>query len=119
MIKLVIEEIPPSNNKYLGRGGQKTHHAYSAEKTKWELLIKVAALGVKKAQLAGVVVRIVYYFPTKTRRDPDNYSGKFILDGLVKCGVLRDDNFGCIDLQLEGRWDKERPRTEIEILAKE
>ena len=58
---------------------------------------------------------ITYFFPTRGRRDPDNYSGKFILDGLVQAGILRDDSFRCIDLRLRGDWDKQSPRTEIEV----
>ena len=49
------------------------------------------------------------------RRDPDNYSGKFILDGLVKAGIIADDSFSNIDLRLCGKVDKKNPRTEIEI----
>ena len=67
-------------------------------------------LPVKKAE-----VKIIYYFATKHRRDPDNYSGKFILDGLVNAGILEDDSFGNVELVLRGRVDRKNPRTEIEI----
>ena len=62
-----------------------------------------------------VKLTITYFFPTRTRHDPDNYNGVFILDGLVKCGIIRDDSFDCIDLILRGGYDKLKPRTEIEI----
>ena len=38
-----------------------------------------------------------------------------ILDGLVKAGILKDDSFDCINLLLQGRYDKNNPRTEIKI----
>lgn len=61
------------------------------------------------------MIKITYYFRTKTRHDPDNYSGKFILDGLVKAGVITDDSFNNINLILSGKYDKDNPRTEIEV----
>lgn len=61
------------------------------------------------------VVTITYYFKDKRRRDPDNYSGKMILDGLVRTGILQDDSFNNIDLVLCGDYDKDNPRTVIEI----
>ena len=60
-------------------------------------------------------MRLTYYFPTKGRRDPDNYSGKMILDGLTAAGIIADDSFGNITLELRGEYDRENPRTEIEI----
>ena len=62
---------------------------------------------------------IKYYFKTRVRHDPDNYSGKFILDGLVKAGILQDDSFNNIQLILKASVDKEKPRTEINIISKE
>ena len=50
------------------------------------------------------------------RHDPDNYSGKFILDGLREAGIIEDDSFSNIELQLCGSYDKENPRTEIEVI---
>lgn len=55
------------------------------------------------------------FFPTRGRRDPDNYSGKFILDGLVQAGIIKDDSFECINLRLKASYDKDNPRTEIEV----
>lgn len=65
--------------------------------------------------LAQAIVTLRYYFPAATRRDPDNYSGKMILDGLTKAGIIQDDSFSHIRLELEGRVDRGNPRTEIEI----
>jgi hypothetical protein len=43
MIKLIIPEIPPSNNKYMGRGSAKYQaFAYQDEKRKWEWLVRLA-----------------------------------------------------------------------------
>lgn len=115
-MKYTIDEIPPSNNKYLGRGSKGLRFKYQEDKKLWEWLVR-QSIGANKPKkpLSDVVVQLTYYFPTKHRRDPDNYSGKFILDGLVRSGIIEDDSFNCIDLQLEGKYDKDNPRTEIII----
>lgn len=51
-------------------------------------------------------------FGDNRRRDPDNYSGKMILDGLVKAGIIRDDSFERIDLTLRRVYDGAK-RTEV------
>ena len=61
------------------------------------------------------VVTLTYYFPDKRRRDSDNYAGKLILDGLVRAGIIEDDSFDNVQLVLRGGYDKENPRTEIEV----
>ena len=114
MIKIVIPKIPPSDNRFKGR---ENVWEYREQKKAWKEM--VALLCRKhKATLDRAEVKITYFFPTRHRRDPDNYSGKFILDGLTEAGILKDDSFGCIDLVLRGDYDKDDPRTEIEITDK-
>lgn len=56
------------------------------------------------------------YMPTKRRIDPDNTVPKFILDGLVESGfIIDDDGRHLRSLTLKTDYDKERPRTEINI----
>lgn len=111
---ITVDEIPPSNNRYLGKGGQGRAFAYQAEKKRWAWMIRAAAGRVDRPfQRARVVIK--YYFPDRRRRDPDNYSGKMILDGLVLAGVIEDDSFNHIVLMLEADVDRKRPRTEIRV----
>lgn len=115
MIKIVIPEIPPSDNRFKGR---ENVWEYREQKKAWKEM--VALLCRKhKATLDRAEVRITYYFPTRHRRDPDNYSGKFILDGIVEAGIIKDDSFDCIKLVLVGAYDKSDPRTEVEITEME
>jgi len=115
-IKLVIPEIPPSNNKFMGRGTRYVQSIqYQEEKQKWAWLIRAALKDKPKKPFEKAEVKIIYYFPTRQRRDPDNYSGKFILDGLTQAGIIKDDSFGNIDLILRGRVDRDNPRTEIYV----
>jgi len=115
-IKLVIPEIPPSNNKFMGRGTKYVQSIqYQEEKQKWAWLIRAALKDKPKKPFEKAEVKIIYYFPTRQRRDPDNYSGKFILDGLTQAGIIKDDSFSNIDLVLKGRVDRKKPRTEIYV----
>ncbi len=115
LIKLTVYDIPPSNNKFIGNSHN--FNVYRREKEKWHYLIKAAIGRAKKPQkpLERAIVHITYYFKDARRRDPDNYSGKMLLDPLVREGILADDNFGVVELRLSGRVQKENPRTEIEI----
>ena len=108
MLKYVIPEIPPSNNKYIGR---ENRWKYQSEKKRWAGLI---ALLCRPKPLSRATVTLIYHFKDKRRRDPDNYSGKMILDGLTAAGIIADDSFFCIDLQLRAVYDK-RGYTEIII----
>lgn len=112
-----INDIPPSNNKFMGRGTQKTQsQVYQAEKRKWAwMILEAVGRDKPKEPIELAAVTLCYHFPDKRRRDPDNYSGKFILDGLVNAGVIKDDSFSNINLKLLGKYDKENPRTEIII----
>lgn len=85
-------------------------------------MIKAALQKVKKPSVpyAQAVVTILYYFKDNRRHDPDNYSGKMILDPLVKEGVIVDDSFDVIELRVKkGGVDKLNPRTEIEVISLE
>ena len=99
----------------------------------WSVMVRLKANSVKQAWCEFVIwlvqennltnanisqCRIIatYYFKTKQRRDADNYTIKFIGDGLVKSGLLKDDDFTHVkELVIRGDYDKERPRTELLI----
>lgn len=111
-MKYIIPHIPPSDNVYKGR---KNVWQYREDKKLWEQYVFAYCLPRPSAPHKTATVTITYFFKTHGRRDPDNYSGKFILDGLVRCGILADDSFDNIRLILRGGYDKENPRTEIEV----
>ena len=88
---------------------------YQDEKQRWHWLIKAKIKELPKKPFEKAEITIHYYFKDKRKRDPDNYSGKMILDPLVKEKIIIDDNFSVITLILKAGYDKENPRTEIEI----
>ena len=116
---IVIHDIPPSNNKYMGNSHN--FNAYRREKERWHWLVKAALCKTDKpnAPIEHALVHISYYYKDRRRRDPDNYSGKMILDPLVREGVLADDSFRVVELRLSGYVDRDNPRTEIEIIPME
>ena len=114
-IHLALKGVPPSLNRFVGRENAKE---YRAEKEQWTnaVLWTIKALRCappKPFDRAKVAIR--YYFPDNRRRDPDNYGGKLLLDGLTRGGVIADDSFAHVSLSVSGEVDRERPRTEITI----
>ena len=103
-------------------GNSHNFNGYREQKQRWHWLIKAALQKVNKPSVPfnRAVVTIVYYFKDNRRHDPDNYSGKMLLDPLVKEGVLVDDSFDNIELRIKkGGVDKLHPRTEIEVISLE
>lgn len=92
---LKLVGIPPTLNEV-----RRMHHMLQAqEKKRWEQIVRIEAK-VQKLQPVETPVIITYrfHFTDKRRRDPDGYaySAKSIQDGLVKSGILPDDNFSFV-----------------------
>lgn len=93
--KLKLVGIPPTLNEV-----RRMHHMKQAsEKKRWEQITRIE---VKVQNLhpveTPVIVTYRFHFTDKRRRDPDGYaySAKSIQDGLVKSGILPDDNFNFV-----------------------
>lgn len=115
MIKLTIKGIPPSMNRFLGKaGGWEYRHAKKdwTDMVLWS--IKAQRINLPKPYEKAHVT-ISYYFPDRRRRDADNYSGKLLMDGLTRGGIILDDDFAHITVQLAGYVDAKNPRTEIVV----
>lgn len=115
-MRIKLEGVPPSLNRFAGRSNT---WEYRAAKKQWTDAVQLACrlAGTKPTKpLDRARVEIVYYFPTRSRHDADNYAGKFLLDGLTKAGVIVDDDLKHITTTVRGEYDKDFPRTEIEIL---
>jgi len=92
MQTLSITGIPPTLNEV-----RRMHYQQQAqEKKRWEQLTRIE-VKVQKLQpfVTPVIVTYRFHFKDARRRDPDGYaySAKSIQDGLVKSGILPDDNF--------------------------
>ena len=109
-LTIVIYDVPPSLNNWHG-----LHWAAKAEaKKQWEKMLKTLLRG--QQQFSRPVVRITYYFDIDRGRDKDNMAPKWIMDGLVKSGVIRDDSVKAVDLDWSISFKKaEWCKTEIVI----
>ncbi|RJX20161.1 MAG: hypothetical protein C4575_07020 [Desulforudis sp.] len=59
---------------------------------------------------------ITVYHYLDTRWDIDNRAFKYLIDGLVCARVIPDDSWQYLTLMVTGKYDKERPRTEIALV---
>ena len=104
----------PSINTYMTMNNQASNRL----KQNWKQFI-VWVLGElnmtnKKIEKCRITYRT--YFPQNRRRDLDNISPKFILDGFVEAGFIVDDSSDhVISLTTECYIDKEYPRIEFLI----
>lgn len=77
-------------------------------------------LKLNDKQLDRFKLKFTTYMPTKRRCDPDNSVPKFILDGFSDSGFIQDDDGTHLkELSLATAYDKENPRTEIEVTVLE
>jgi len=68
---------------------------YAQEKREWEERVIFVCKAHKLKPVQGRVYFDFIWYEKNKRRDPDNISAskKFILDALVKAGILPDDNW--------------------------
>lgn len=114
-MKVVLRGVPPSLNQTAGR---KNVWDYRKAKQEWTMAVKLSCIACKdrpKKPYGKALVTITYFFPDMRRHDADNYAGKFLLDGLTHAGVIVDDDLKHITTVIAGDYDKDKPRTEIEI----
>ena len=110
-MKIIINTITPTINKYIGRTNI---WEYQADKKKIHNVIRLSTIGLNP-KYEKVKMRITYYFKDKRRHDPSNYD-KMLLDGLVEANIIKDDNYDVIqEFTTIGKYDKENPRVEIEL----
>ncbi len=110
-MKIVIPKIPPTINKYIGRSNI---WEYQKDKKQYHELVRLLTVGVSP-KYEKCKIRVTYYFKDRKRHDPGNYD-KFLLDSLVEANIIKDDNYDVIEeFTTIGKYDKDRPRVEVEI----
>ena len=112
-VRITIPGVPPSLNQFAGR---ENTNEYRKAKVDWTDRVVWMVKRVRPEKpFDRARVEILYYFPDNRRRDPDNYCGKLMLDGLTKAGVIVDDSFQHITLAVGGAVDRRQPRTVITV----
>lgn len=115
-MKIVLKGVPPSLNQTAGR---KNEWDYRKNKKVWTGAVHMACIAAPdrpKEPLTEALVRVDYYFPSARRHDADNYSGKYLFDGLTSAGVIVDDDLAHICTAISGHVDRKNPRTEITVV---
>ena len=115
MMRIILKGCPPSLNRFAGR---QNSWEYRDAKAYWTQLVWAASRASKdrpEKPMEKADVEILYYFPTRSRHDADNYAGKFLLDGLTKAGVIVDDDLAHIRTHIAGDCDRKNPRTVITV----
>src|SRR5699024_4322697 len=114
MTKFTIPGELPTLNEIIA--ASKSHHMqYANMKKDYTALVMIHAKGLPKMEWADI--EITWYCKDR-RKDLDNVmtGQKFILDGLVKAGVLRNDGWAQIgDIQHRFLVDKQNPRVEVRL----
>lgn len=111
---LIEDVIPPSLNVWSNMNRDQKNNL----KQKWNNFGEFVVMkhGFENKKIERCRITWNYYFSTKHRRDTDNYTCKQISDSLVSSGVLVDDNYTIVNPTiLQIFYDKENPRTEINI----
>jgi hypothetical protein len=74
-------------------------------------------LADRKERFTYLIVLIKIYFQAKRDRDIDNYMSsiavKGIIDGIVSCELIPDDDAAHLNYSIDLLIDKENPRTEV------
>lgn len=119
MTKLVIQGELPDLNTIINKAKIKArkYQAYSQLKEKYTDLVAWSAIEQKVKKYKKIDLDIMFYCKNK-RKDKDNIIAgtKFILDGLVKAGIIKNDGWKEIgNFNFDFKVDKQNPRIEITL----
>lgn len=113
-MKIKIDYEFDNWNTYINKERSNKYWASSVKKKELDV-VRFHTLGMQYKGNYPVKLVIYKHFKDK-RQDIDNVRLKGAIDGLVKCGVIKNDNLNCInEIQLKSIIDGEE-YIEIEIL---
>lgn len=108
----------PSLNDYVAQCRRNPYAGAKAKKAAQETVEWAIRAAHLKPMRPPVTVSFTWVEPDM-RRDKDNISSakKYILDALVECGVIPDDNWKCIAGSLPDQYkvNKANPRVIVEL----
>lgn len=111
-LKITLNYIPINWNSYINQ--ERTNYIIANNTKQKEK--QIVSIFVKEKYKGKYPIEIKFkpHFNSK-RQDLDNFRYKGILDGLVNCGVIKNDNLSCIQrIILEPVFD-EKEIVDIEI----
>lgn len=81
-------------NEYIRKERSNKYWASTIKKKELDI-VRYSTIGLKYNGNYPIKITFEKYFKDK-RQDLDNIRVKGILDGLVKCGIIKNDNLNCI-----------------------
>lgn len=121
-MKFTIEGRLDGLNEYTRVNRANKYNGNSVKKKNEKIVIfAIRQAKLKKIDKYPISLEITWYEPNK-RRDVDNitFAAKFILDSLVKSGILENDSQKYVNkISHDVQVDRDNPRIEILINEKE
>lgn len=118
MVVTIPGELPDLNT-YNNKQGINKFYGNKIKQEATEL-VEWCCKGKPKITEYPINITFNWYCKNK-RKDKDNirFGAKFILDGMQKAGVIRNDGWGEIGSLADNYYiDKDNPRIEVEIIEK-
>ena len=110
-MKIIINQLPPNINKYIGRTNW---YEYQKEKKQFHKLVQMSTIG-NNPNIRRCNMVVLYHFKDKRVRDTHNMT-KCLLDALVEANIIEDDNYNVLREYTEkGTYDKGNEYVEINI----
>jgi len=115
-LTLEIDVLPKSYNQLMSKHWRVRHK----ESVYWKKLIAYLTLGKRPVKIL-TKAKLNLTRHSSACPDPDGLVStfKYIIDGLVNCGVLEDDNFGVIGMPSYNWVKSKRKDQKITILVEE
>lgn len=119
-LTIVLPYLPPesySPNSRVSQGWQKRGRQGDNNRVSEDVWALVREVGWDEEPMAAARVWVTFHFPTRHRRDPDNFTArcKPIFDALVKAKVLEGDAVDNIGWPTYGHIYSKPEQTVIEI----
>jgi Holliday junction resolvase RusA-like endonuclease len=120
MTTMTIPGVLPGMNEIVeaARGDK---YASSKQKKEYTDIVAWTAKAARIPHMERIDITFRWYEPNK-RRDKDNITAgaKFVMDGLVKAGIIKNDGWAQIgDISHLFDVDRHNPRVEVEITGTE
>jgi len=89
-----LNEIIAASKRRLKKNGRRRVFEFSQMKADWDMRVSIACKMAGMVPMKRADIGIIWVEKDR-RRDPDNIMAgkKFILDGLVKAGILKNDGW--------------------------
>jgi Holliday junction resolvase RusA-like endonuclease len=119
MQRLIIKAELPALNAVIDASKRHWANYHVLKRKHTEAIALLAKSGLRRVEDYPVKIKFNWYCRDR-RKDPDNiaFAKKFVLDGLVLAGVLKNDSFKSIaELHDCFHVDENNARVEVEILT--